>query len=164
MRERVLFIDFDGVLHPFGSGIEVLFCRMHLIHRLLEQNADLRVVVHSSWRMAFTSGAHVYDDETMRDMLFKTRPDLRDRFLGCTDRDIPSRWESIEAWVEKHNPEHAVCILDDEPRMFPSHIAKSQDPRFRFVECPSNQGLREHSPAWDKLRGWIYSRLERSAS
>lgn len=156
VQERILFIDFDGVLHPFGCGTEALFNRLHLIHRVLEQNAALRLVVHSSWR-------EIHGVEELKDMLFHERPDLADRYLGVTDPEIPSRWESIEAWVEEHQPAHSVCILDDEPRMFPSHIAKNQDPRFRFVQCPANQGLREHSDSWDKLRGWIYSRLtERS--
>lgn len=157
VKERVIFLDFDGVLHPFGCGTENLFNRMPLIHRVLEQNASLRVVVHSSWR-------EIHADDELVDFLFSDRPELADRFLGSTPREYPSRWESIEAWVEANNPEGPVCILDDEPRMFPSHIAKGQDPRFRFVECPANQGLREHTPAWDKLRGWIYARLERSES
>jgi hypothetical protein len=157
VKERVIFLDFDGVLHPFGCGTENLFNRMPLIHRVLEQNASLRVVVHSSWR-------EIHDDDELAHFLFSTRPDLANRFLGCTPREYMSRWESIEAWVSKHNPEGPVCILDDEPRMFPSHVAKGQDTQFRFVECPSNQGLREQSLAWDKLRAWIYPHLERSAS
>ena len=158
VKERVLFLDFDGVLHPFGGGVDALFRQMHLIHRVLEQNTDLRVVVHSSWR-------EVHDDDELSNFLFHDRPDLADRFLGSTPRDVMSRWESIVAWVDHHEPEGPVCILDDEPRLFPGYVAKGQDPRYRFVECPQNQGLREHSPAWDKLRGWIYSRLtERSAS
>lgn len=149
---RIITLDFDGVLHPFGCDTSKRFSRMHLIHRLLEQHSSLRLVVHSSWR-------EIYKDCELVDFLFSERPELASRFLGSTPRDVMSRWESIEAWVTLNAHERTVCILDDEPRLFPSHVTKGQDSRFHFVECPSNQGLREHSPAWDKLRGWIYATI-----
>jgi hypothetical protein len=163
--ERVIFLDFDGVTHPFGASASDLFKRVHLLHRILDMNRDLRVVVHSSWRSTLnaTGDGWQFSDEEMADFLFHTRPDLAGRFLGTTDRAIPSKWLSIEAWVEKHGPDSSVVIVDDEPRFFPSYIAQNEDPRYRFVAPASHQGLREYTPQWEQLRGWIYSRYERSA-
>lgn len=155
VKDRFLFLDFDGVLHPFGCTAEALFCRLPLIHRVLEQNAGLRVVVHSSWR-------EVHSPAELKDLLFHTRPDLASRFKGTTDPKVAGRWESIEAWLKTHQPSGRVCVLDDEPRMFPSHVVRNQDSRVHFVECPAHQGLSETSFAWGKLREWIYSPFERS--
>lgn len=154
---RVLFLDFDGVLHSVGSGARgnTLFSRLPLLHRVLEQNASLRVVVHSTWRSA-------YKDDELRDFLFHSRPELASRFLGVTPRKVLGRWTSILAWFQEHG-RVSSCVLDDAPDEFPAHVVKGQDPLVAFVECPSNSGLCEHSPAWEKLRKWVYSaQLERS--
>lgn len=125
---------------------------MHLIYRILDQDSKIFLTVHSSWRERL-------DDGELKRLLFKGRPDLASRFLGATNRDFMGRWESVENFAEVHHAQlrGPVCVLDDEPKMFPSHIVEGQDTRFHFVHCPTNQGLREFSPAWEKLRGWLYS-------
>lgn len=151
LNERIIFLDFDGVLHPFKSGSDKLFCRMPLIHRVLEQSPLVRVVVHSTWR-------HAHSEDEIRNFLFYERLDLSQRFLGCTDVKKLARWDSIEAWVKARNPNTAVCILDDEPNQFPEDIAKNRNPRFHFITCPTSEGLMENSPAWENLRRWLYAR------
>lgn len=49
----ILFIDFDGVLHPAGSGVDLLFVRRGEIWSLLEALPELDVVISSSWRDAY---------------------------------------------------------------------------------------------------------------
>ena len=147
---RVVFFDFDGVLHPFGGGPEQFFRRMELVYPLLEASPEIRVVVHSSWR-------EIHDDDELKNFLFYARPELADRFIGSTPREIMSRWESIEEWA-KQNPEAGpFCILDDEPRLFPSHIAQGQSERFYFIGCDSKVGLHRDSPALLKLTAWLSS-------
>lgn len=55
---RLLFIDFDGVLHPSNAiSIETgRFCCLHLLHALLKPHEDVGLVVHSSWRYDHTDG------------------------------------------------------------------------------------------------------------
>ena len=46
----VLFLDFDGVLHPEPLGDNARFSRVALLDTALDQVPDLQVVVSSSWR------------------------------------------------------------------------------------------------------------------
>lgn len=148
---RVLSLDFDGVTHAFGCAIDRRFSQMHLIHRILEQDSKIRITVHSSWRSQ-------HEDDALKSLLFKDRPKLADRFIGATNRDLLGRWESLENFAEAYEArlDGSICVLDDEPKMFPSHVSDGQDSRFHFVHCPTNQGLREFTPAWEKLRGWLF--------
>lgn len=147
---RVLFLDFDGVLHPFGG--HPLFRHMPHLYTLLEKHPEVRLVVHSSWR-------EIRDDSELRTFLFaQRRPDLANRFLGATPREVMSRWESIEAWVAAHpEVEGPFCVLDDEPRLFPSHIAQGRDPKFHFIGCDSKRGLSESGPELAGLSAWLDS-------
>lgn len=148
MSKYILSLDFDGVLHPFGSKGGALFQKMPMIYRLLEQYPAIKVIVHSSWR-------HFHDSDELGEMLFHDRPDLADRYLGVTPIQAMSRWESILAWIKLNKPV-SVCVLDDEPRMFPGHVPLGQDPRICFIECPTTEGLAEGHPALDS---WARSTL-----
>lgn len=52
---RVLFLDFDGVLHPTGTapGSCLPFEWLPVLEQALGQWPDVSVVVHSSWREQF---------------------------------------------------------------------------------------------------------------
>jgi hypothetical protein len=148
MPKYVLSLDFDGVLHPFGSRGEALFGKMPLIHSFLEQYPAVNVIVHSSWRQ-------IHGAEDIGEMLFRGRPNLMSRYLGVTPVEIMSRWESIEAWVEAHKPT-SICVLDDEPRLFPGRVTSGQEPGVCFIECPTTHGLAENHPT---LEAWARSTL-----
>lgn len=46
----ILFLDFDGVLHPADPLASALFCRRHLLWRLLDERPEIEVVFSTSWR------------------------------------------------------------------------------------------------------------------
>lgn len=52
MIERVLFVDFDGVLHPVGrlKRQSLPFEYMHVLEAVLRRWPCLQVVISSSWR------------------------------------------------------------------------------------------------------------------
>jgi len=140
---RVLFTDFDGVWHPYGSAPEQWFLHAPFFYSLLGQFMPLRLVVHSSWRM-------MHSDEEIRDFLFHPhRPDLQDRLLGATTRGISSRWESIEQYLKDH-PGVNYRILDDEPKKFPSYVVESP----QFITCNSRTGVDEL--ARQRLMKWLW--------
>ncbi|WP_414039358.1 HAD domain-containing protein [Acidithiobacillus sp. M4-SHS-6] len=68
----VLFLDFDGVLHPI-SGIGRMFSQNDLLLPLFEDNPDLRIVVSSDWRFG-------YSDTELRHKLGA----LQSHFAGST--------------------------------------------------------------------------------
>ena len=118
---RVLFVDFDGVLHPgpptYGIGPSSLFMTVRHFGWLpslvdvLRPHPDVHVVVHSSWRFE-------YDEAELREIL----SDLGDRVLGATPATDRGRYDSILAWLQT-NPEYSSYrILDDDPEEFPSPL------------------------------------------
>ena len=49
-RSPVLFLDFDGVMHPMPYFPDEMFCRLRLVEEVTLSFPDLRVVISSDWR------------------------------------------------------------------------------------------------------------------
>jgi len=50
----LLFLDFDGVLHPALDGREPNFCRLPLLEPVLRAAPSVSIVISSTWREALT--------------------------------------------------------------------------------------------------------------
>jgi len=127
-----LFLDFDGVLHPKGSG-QQHFTRLPLLEEFLRkpEHFPVKLVISSTWR-------HAYGLSKLRTFF---SPDIAARIVGVT----PSldayagdfeRSEEIEAWLSSRNAGPWVA-LDDEAE----HFAPSL--RRRLVLCNGSLGLQE---------------------
>jgi hypothetical protein len=98
----ILFLDFDGVLHPFPtigrSGEADLFRSLHLLEDVLRQVPDIEVVISSSWREG-----HSFDE--LRGYFSE---DLRERIVGTT----PLPGEDIELAPADlvDFPRHTQCV------------------------------------------------------
>lgn len=46
----ILFLDFDGVLHPEDAGPDDLFCHVGLLDQALQDLPQVQIVVSSTWR------------------------------------------------------------------------------------------------------------------
>jgi len=105
--ELILFLDFDGVLHPDPpSSTEPLFCRALLLQEWLTQNPQVSVVISSTWRLTRTL-------EELRQYF----PAWGDRIVGVTP-DIPheefQRQHECETWMRVHSkPWVPWLALDD---------------------------------------------------
>lgn len=114
---QTIFLDIDGVLHPFDSAGSLpseacpeitgdkLFCWAPLLAELLGA-AKVQIVIHSTWR-------HRYSLAAIRDQFPES---LRARISGCTLG--MGRFEGIRQYVE----EHAITdflVLDDIADFFP---------------------------------------------
>ncbi len=129
---RVIFLDFDGVLHPadylrfieidgelvFGS--DARFCWAGVLWGLIKDN-DCGLVIHSSWRTSFALSE-------IKEMF---PPELARRIRGITGGG--ARFRSIEAYVEAHRLRDYL-ILDDEPEEFPSNLKA-------LVVCHPERGI-----------------------
>ena len=113
---RVLFLDFDGVLHSMavkgnnpskgpviGTG---LFDWLPSLADALGGHEDVDIVVHSTWRYA-------YSLDELREMLGS----LKNRVVGATPRG--PRLESILWWLSLSPTYTDYRILDDDPKEFP---------------------------------------------
>lgn len=105
---RILFLDFDGVLHPYTPHAEgAKFCWLPVLERLLATHKDVKIVVHSTWR-------YDHRDDELRELLGS----LGERFVGSAPRGpreqaIQSVLQANKGRVDSH------LVLDDAPEEFP---------------------------------------------
>jgi hypothetical protein len=111
----ILFLDFDGVLHPKGTTGAKLVHRPLLEAFLREPVCgDVGVVISSTWREAIPL-------EKLR-RLFSA--DIQPRIVGCTpvledtDVDYP-RYTEIRAWLNGNPQVKRWAALDDSADEFP---------------------------------------------
>ncbi len=143
----VIFVDFDGVLHPMiAGGTDRLFEQSKRLREILVKYPCTYLVVHSSWRMI----SH-YGYEDMQDFL-GIEDALAHRFLGVTPVSEPSRWESIQKWMKDRPYTGAYVILDD---MRSSFDYEGQD----HLICPNYEvGMQEED--WQELERRINAHLQ----
>lgn len=134
---RVIFLDFDGVLHPAGGppGTALPFEWLTLLEQLLEPWPDVLLAVHSTWRY------HHTPDE-LRELLGP----LGTRFIGAMPRG--PRAESV-LWFLHSNPAITKhLVLDDAPAEFPADFPGT------LVLCEPLLGL--SSPVVKaRIRTWL---------
>ena len=152
---KVLFLDFDGVLHPLSSliGFEMRMKREDAISLgrlfrwawILEEllvDSNVEIFVHSSWRQFLKEP----------ELLQHLGP-VAHRFRGCTELGV-GRWEGIQRLVQELNllPDEWI-VLDDRQSEFP----ENRPPQ--LILCDSNLGV------WDEhVREKIISWLTSSAT
>ncbi len=103
----VLFLDFDGVLHPRTSGT----CR-HLpaLEQVLQRHPHVQVVVSSTWK----------HQNTLEDLRGWFSPHLQHRVVDVTPDVSPCAFQrqvEIQAWLDHHPAQHWLA-LDDEPALY----------------------------------------------
>jgi hypothetical protein len=136
---RLLFLDFDGVLHPLDK-IEVLhphlwFCWAPLLVELLQPWPDVDIVVHSSWRTEF-------NDTELRQLLGELAP----RVVGSTSA-LPKA-EGIAAILNATRPKvKAHVVLDDDASL-------AAHPGLNVILCDPRQGISSEAPQAE-LRAWL---------
>jgi HAD domain in Swiss Army Knife RNA repair proteins len=141
----ILFLDFDGVLHPANPS-EALFTKVPRLANWLDTWPQVDVVISSSWRVA-------HSQQKMVEML---GPIIGSRVVGCTpwlaqardDNVYPAakttvltheRQVQVQAWMASSwDPGRAWVALDDMPYLFEPDCA-------RLVVCAGRQGLSRES-------------------
>jgi len=149
---RVLFLEFDGVLHPFSATARFapvaplkravqdawLFRWAWILDDLLDGHPDVGIVVHSNWRL-------LAPDDELQSFLGPLAP----RFAGTT---APGpRWDSI-ARVVQENHLHDFKILDALPHAFPPGLPE-------LIICDPEAGLQALS-VQRQLERWLRAPID----
>lgn len=109
----ILFLDFDGVLHPDECEAKMFFCHMEKFSALIrDMQPHVAIVISSLWRTKYPLKA-----------LRKIFPiDIRDSIIDVTPvsrTKKAKRCEEIKAYLNKSNLENVhYAILDDHPEWF----------------------------------------------
>jgi hypothetical protein len=122
----ILFLDFDGVLHPDGFRYPVVdfryFNRLPKLEGLLRIYPHVRIVISSLWRLRM-------ELPQLREIF---SPDIRDRLIGTTP--LPLRFDDaiyildfrereIVRWLEGNGGiDQPWVALDDAP--FLNHLGR----------------------------------------
>jgi HAD domain in Swiss Army Knife RNA repair proteins len=141
---KILFLDFDGVLHPVKGGFDDQFCHLENLKSII---GDTPVVVSSSWREVFSL-------EDLKDMLEGVN------IIGMTPVSTGGKsWEPMAryfeciAWLKDNNMLDANWrALDDQKSIF-----ELDSPCANLILCSENVGLAKGSNAAIELEKWINS-------
>jgi hypothetical protein len=127
MQLKLIFLDFDGVLHPCTAGT---FIYVDRFEAFLRKHPCIRVVFSTSWRL----------DHGRHDLLALFPADLHERFVGVTphlDDALPAvREQEIHAWLHANGAQRLDWVaLDDDASLFTPYCAQ-------LVRCETIRGLR----------------------
>lgn len=112
----ILFLDFDGVLHPHLRH-EPDFCRNELLWQILHTCPDTQVVFSTSWRDSYKF------DEMIEFVTCGGGEDLQHRIIGS----IPNlekeglygrRDLEIQSWIDTNDYAEQWLAIDDVPDLF----------------------------------------------
>lgn len=119
----ILFLDFDGVLHPEGEGHlpndGTDFCFLPRLEALLREFPNVRIVISSSWRERLV----------FKSLLRPFSEDIRTRIVGATPprglgvpHPFAHREGEILAWLQINDAVKEPWVaLDDAEWQFDRH-------------------------------------------
>lgn len=99
-QELILFLDFDGVLHPEGVGEDLHFVHLPAFEAALREFPSVQVVVSSAWRL----------DMPLDELRQKFSQDIRARVVGVTpslphlEAKYGQRQRECELWLRQAYP------------------------------------------------------------
>jgi len=114
--KTILFLDFDGVLHPTVRG-EPVFCRLPLLWKILRAHPEVQVVFSTAWR-------DDYAPDIMLDFVTSGGgEDLAHRFIGRTpylevEGKYGQRLLEIQKWLDANNHNGPWLAIDDMVELF----------------------------------------------
>lgn len=141
---RVLFLDFDGVLHPAPLASQDRHMQwLPSLRSVLQPRQDVGIVVHSTWR-------YMYTPAELRELLV----DAGAPFLGVVPRG--PRYEAILWWLHLNPTFRDYRIVDDDLSEFP------QPAPTQLVICDESQGILTRG-VLDMLERWLHGGENNSA-
>jgi hypothetical protein len=144
---RILFLEFDGVLHPASATSRILpygglkssvqrawlFRWAWILDDMLLRHPDVGIVVHSHWK-----------DMAAQTQLQSMLGPVGRRMVGVTP-DL-ERWQGIAATAEINHLRN-YRILDTRTQAYPPRLAE-------LIVCDPEAGLREFS-VLRQLQYWL---------
>lgn len=134
----ILFLDFDGVLHPVPCKDKDLLCYIPRLEAVLREFPHVRVVISSAWRS-------IEPIEQLRDYFSH---DIRARIIDVTPTVNHPAWDEDEAdfeidfsrcdeimfWIRLNNYNGPWLALDDLWQQFP-------DSCLQLIRCETEIGF-----------------------
>lgn len=113
VQPTYVFMDFDGVTHPWGEVED--FRSLPMIEDVLREFEEARIVISSDWRMLFS----------FRRLVNRFSSDMQPRVVGTSPQILPKKGPELHGlrereamtWLEQNTPGAEVqwCAIDDAP-------------------------------------------------
>lgn len=136
MKLKIIFLDFDGVLHPSTCNKDMLFCQAHLLEDIISKN-PYEFVISSSWR-------HQFNLKELKTKL----PMISNKISGCTGAPIIgkfARYQEICNYLGTRSKSDWIA-LDDSTWEFPENCQQ-------LIACNPNTGIKH--PQLRRLEAWL---------
>ena len=137
-KKQIIFLDFDGVLHPVSAYANNTSF-LEYTEALFDIIDHAPVVVSSSWRLTYTL-------DELQEMLCPLN------VIGTTEaEDNPmtygSRQREIEKWMYEHPgyADYEIIALDDMENLFYKECEL-------LLLCDGEEGLKPGSKAYEELK------------
>ena len=132
----IIFLDFDGVLHPDPCPRpELLLCELPRLENVLRDFPQAQIVVSSTWR----------ETRSLDELKSLFAPDVASQVIGVTpvssdlDHVVYSyhRQAEIEAWLRvNRSPWDRFAVIDDRPWLFTPFYAP-------LLKCDPTTGMND---------------------
>ena len=137
----ILFLDFDGVLHTWGSPRDEFFCYLPRLEAVLREYKHVQVVVSSDWRFS----------HSLEELKAKFSPDIAERVIGKTPSLMQRRAayeglrrrEATKFLNDNKLDQTLWCALDDLQELWepidrriivcPNEFGKNEERRLRVI-------------------------------
>lgn len=115
----ILFLDFDGVLHPDPPNGSQLFNRAHIVEGLLREFPSVAVVISSTWRRSrsIASMRSFFSTDICHRIIGRTPIALATSGLPTELEAYPRHLQCV-AWLRRHRPRSDWVAIDDRPYLF----------------------------------------------
>ena len=126
----ILFLDFDGVLHPVPNNNSTDFSALPLFEAWLRSHEDVRVVISSSWReiMSLDVLKAIFVTDLQHRIIDKC-PTVE--FIGVEEL---WRHKEIMEWIRINEYTGRWLVLDDMVSAFPKSL-------YQLVACQTKIGI-----------------------
>ena len=130
MAHTLVFLDFDGVMHPAGCDTSRYFCNLAQFEAVMREHAKVAIVIASTWRNAYP----------LSELRRNFSPDIAARIVGKTptiedNGDEHGRYQEIREFLKHPKLAGARWIaVDDSDFEFPPGCAN-------LLLCDSERGF-----------------------
>lgn len=136
MSNKILFLDFDGVITTHASHWKISSPKVIMINEICKET-DAKIVVSSSWKHGFKDVSKFIEHirGKMSLIYHSDNETFYSNIVGLTSSKYGYRGKEIKEYIDENKIVDYV-ILDDDDDMLDEQL-------FRFVQTDSYEGITE---------------------
>ena len=135
MKNKIIFLDFDGVITNIDSNFKFNINKINLLQRILEETGA-KIVVTSSKKLG-CSNVDEFIDKTFNEAFINLNTPFLKSIIDITNDNFIYRGSEVSSWLRSHDGEvESYVILDDDDDYKIEQLT-------HFVQTDTYEGLTE---------------------